>query len=244
MSAESRRTALRSALVCLAQASGAEWRPLWSIAKRESTGDPNAEHMLAADRNGAVKALKRNRDRLFNGNPYVDQIELWDRGRGAFGMMPANHLHRWDPLASPMVLHDPWISSVIAFRLAERFHKNGARTWAEVNEGWASGRPLNTSAAAQDRARRFRERLTRDGWGHLADARPETGSWGTGPQADQASRLAAIAARCTGEVIAPPDPIEPPVIPSPGGNMAAAIFGLAATGLAMWGISRWARSRR
>lgn len=239
MSAEARRKALKAALICIANASGSEWRPLWSIAKRESGADPNVEHLLQADRRGSLKALERNRDRLFSGNPHLDQIELWDRGRGPFGMMPANHLHRWDPKASPMVLHDPWIASVIALRLVERMRRSGASTWLEVNEGWASGQPLRKSAGATDRAARFRKRLEADGWGHLADASPVTGTWGVGPQDDQAARLASIAARCTGEVIAPPDPINPPEIQSPGVTTAIGItLGIAGSGLLMAGLWR------
>jgi hypothetical protein len=225
----------------VANASGAEWRPLWSIAKRESAADYLAEHKLKADREGSLRALKRNRDRLFAGNPFLDQIDLWDRGRGPFGMMPANHLHRWDAKASPMVLHDPWIASVIALRLVERHKRSGAQTWAQVNEGWASGKVSNTSAGAQDRAQRFRARLERDGWGHLADAEPRTGTWGVGPQPDQASRLAAIAARCTGEQVTEPvDPTVPPLTPSAGGTGTAVLAAVGAIGLvagAIW----WAR---
>ena len=109
-------------------------------------------------------------------------------------MMTPYYVSRWDANASPLILHHPWIASVIALRTVASIAKSGASTWTQVNEAWASGRWNRDSEGARDRAQRFRARLDRDGWGHLADARPivSDAGWGTRPQSDQLERVAEL----------------------------------------------------
>jgi len=187
-------------LSALKQVAGpAEWRPLWSIAKRESAGNYMVEHKLPADAAGATKVWNRLKDSTYKSNPYRDPA-LWSVGRGPWGMMTPYYVSRWDADASPLILHHPWIASVIALRTVGSIAKSGASTWTQVNEAWASGRWNRDSEGARDRAQRFRARLDRDGWGHLADARPvvSDAGWGTRPQSDQLERVAELVRAFTG----------------------------------------------
>lgn len=187
-------------LAALKQTAGpAEWRPLWSIAKRESAANYMVEHRLPADAAGATKVWQRLQNTTYKSNPYRDPA-LWGVGRGPWGMMTPYYVSRWDADASPLVLHHPWVASVVALRTVAGIVRSGAQNWTQVNEAWASGRWSRDSEGARDRAARFRARLDRDGWGHLADARPNVSDagWGTKPQDDQVGRVAELVRAFTG----------------------------------------------
>jgi hypothetical protein len=189
--AAKRPEVLLGALKTVAQ--GAEWRPLWSIAKRESAANYMVEHRLPADAQGATKVWERLKDTTYRDNPQRDPA-LWSVGRGPWGMMTPYYVSRWDALADPRILHHPFVASVVALRTVASIVASGARTWTQVNEAWASGKWDRDSEGARDRARRFRERLERDGYGHLADAAPIVlpAGWGRGEQPGQDARLAEL----------------------------------------------------
>lgn len=165
-------------------ARGGDGRFLHAIARRESGLDNEIEHRLPADAKGSLIAWQRNRERYAD-NPWYDQIELWDHGKGLFGMMTANHLHRWDPRAHPDVLFNPWVASVAAARLVRGCMRGGAQTWADVDQCWSTGRSGRT-ASWGPRRERMQARLKKLGYPPgLVDERPQPGDWGTGPQHDQ-----------------------------------------------------------
>jgi hypothetical protein len=251
LTSRERAAATKRALVCVAQAVGAEWRVLWALAVRESRGDYLAVHRLAGDVRGATKALQRNRDRLFSGNPYLDDESLWLVGRGPYGHTVPYHLHRWDPLASPMAMHSPWVAAVIALRAAASIVRSGAPTWAHVNQAWATGRWGIKTDVARERRERLRARLASMNLpAELADERPDLGSsggWGRGPTPDQVARLEAVARACTGTdpPNEPPDPSRPSILPTIEGmtNPAIPILLVTATA-AMATAAWWTMSRR
>jgi len=173
-------------------ARGGDGRVLHAIATRESGLNHEIRHELPADREGSVQSWKRNAER-YKDNPYYQDSALWDHGKGLFAMMPANHLFRWDSTAHPDVLFNPYVATVVASRLARSCMERGAETWADVNQCWATGSPERTSSWP-DRRDRLIARLEKLGYpGSLADAPPDPGNWGTGPQVDQVDALWALA---------------------------------------------------
>lgn len=182
-------------------AKGGDGRFLHAIAKRESGLNHAIRHVLPGDRSGARKAWARNANRYRN-NPYYDQVELWDHGKGLFGMLTAYHLHRWDPNAHPDSLFNPYVASVAAARLTRGCMLAGAQTWADVDQCWATGKPTRT-ASWDGRRERMMGRLQRLGYPpQLVDERPQPGDWGQGPQPDQLDVLWAIHGG--------PEPVEDP----------------------------------
>jgi len=181
--ADTRRGNAQIVLDVLA-AKGGDGRFLRAIAGRESGLNHAIRHLLAPDANGSIKAWRRNA-RLFAGNPWYDDLSLWDHGKGLFAMMPAYHLQRWDPLAHPDVLFNPYVASVAAARLTASAMRNGAEVWADVDQAWATGSPRRT-ASWGPRRERMQKRLRSLGYpADLTDVRPEPGEWGLGPQPDQ-----------------------------------------------------------
>lgn len=174
------------------EARGGDGRVLRAIAGRESGLNHAIEHRLPADAKGSIRAWRRNQ-RLFADNPHYEQMGLWDHGKGLFGMMPAYHLQRWDPTAHPDVLLNPWVASVVASRLVRSCMRSGARTWADVDQCWATGRPRRT-VSWEPRRQRMIRRLQRLGYPPgLVDVKPEPGDWGRGPQPGQMDALWALA---------------------------------------------------
>lgn len=165
-------------------AKGGDGRFLRAIAGRESGLNHVIRHLHPADRGGSVTAWRRNRRRFAN-NPHYYEEEAWDHGKGLFGMMPGYHLHRWDPNAHPDILFNPYVASVAAARLAAGCMRSGAKTWADVDQCWATGSPRRGSGW-EARRQRMRNRLRRIGYPEdLVDQRPQPGGWGRGPQDDQ-----------------------------------------------------------
>lgn len=178
-------------ILAVLDAKGGDGRFLHAIAVRESGLNHAVEHRLKADSSGSLKAWQRNA-RLFRNNPYYDDSTLWDHGKGLFGMMPANHLQRWDPTASPDVLLNPYVASATAARLVQRCMDVGASTWADVDQCWGTGSPRRRETW-DARRRRMRKRLARLGYPpDLVDAPPEPGDWGTKPQPGQEALLWSI----------------------------------------------------
>ena len=191
MDAEAKATNAAIILEVLA-AKGGDGRFLRAIAGRESGLNHAIQHRLPADANGSLKAWRRN-EALFAENPWYDQVELWDHGKGLFGMMPANHLQRWDPTAHPDALFNPWVASVAAARLVRSCMRGGAQTWADIDQCWATGKSRRTESWGP-RRERMMARLSKLGYPPgLVDAVPEPGDWGTGPQDDQVEVLWSIA---------------------------------------------------
>lgn len=179
----------RAIIAAVLKAKGGDGRFLQHIARRESDFNATVRHMHPADRQGSLNAWHRNRARLFSQNPYIEDITLWDHGKGMFSYMPAYHLQRWDPTAHPDVLFDPFVASVVAARLTNRGKKLGAKTWADIDQMWATGKPKRTKSWGP-RRERARTRLAALGLPpDLVDQAPNAGDWGTGPQPGQLAVL-------------------------------------------------------
>ena len=237
-------------------ARGGDGRFLRAIAGRESGLNSEIEHRLPADAKGALIAWKRNRKR-YAANPWYDEVELWDHGKGLFGMMTANHLHRWDPTAHPDVLFNPWVASVVAARLVRGCMRGGAQTWADVDQCWATGKPRRTESWGP-RRNRMRARLERLGYpADLVDEVPQPGGWGTGPQDDQLDVLWSLAGDEDGGFDEPADDFgddefeerdddfedeehERPAVAHAGGGRVWLGLGL----LGLGGLGAWAWTRR
>ncbi|MEM6296589.1 MAG: hypothetical protein AAGA54_35310 [Myxococcota bacterium] len=178
------RAANAQVILDVLAAKGGDGRFLRAIAGRESGLNHAIRHRMREDADGSLAAWRRN-VRLFAGNPWYDDVTLWNHGKGLFGMMPAYHLQRWDPLAHPDILLNPYVASVAAARLTASAMRNGATTWADVDQAWATGSPRRT-ASWDARRDRMRARLRRIGYPQsLVDERPTPGDWGLGPQLDQ-----------------------------------------------------------
>lgn len=234
---DERPAAMRRALELVSK--GAEYRPLLAIATRESGLNYMVEHRLPADASGARKVWERLKGTTYAENPFRGDASLWTVGRGPFGMMTPYYVARWSRTASPLLLHHPYVSSVVAWRTVASMVRSGARNWTEVNEGWASGRPRNASEGAKGRAERFRERLERAGVGFLADRAPPASPWGR--EGDQDGQGAAVLelSREGGGGEAPPDPTNPPLR----SRAAAGVILLGTIGAALALTSRRGSSR-
>lgn len=243
VAASERPKVLLGALKVTAQ--GAEWRPLWSIAKRESSANYMMEHKLQADAEGATEVWDRLKDSVYKDNPHRD-ASLWSVGRGPWGMMTPYYVSRWDHNADPRILHHPFVASVVALRTVASIVAGGAQTWTQVNEAWASGRWDRDSEGSRDRARRFRERLERDGWGHLADATPVVlpAGWGRGMQPGQEARLAELVRAFERGMDAMPPPPTPDPRSAPATLTTWLGLGLVVTGLGTWAYLSRSRPSR
>jgi hypothetical protein len=142
--------------------------------------------------------------------------------------MPANYLDKWDILASPTVLLDPIIATVVAARGLNRAIKLGAKTLIDARMVWAFGpRGLDipkTSAEYTKRLESEQKRLRSLGFlPTLALAPIESfrlDAFGTGPQIDQVAKSDQIQGH---------DP--PSVKPKKSGVLPLIL------GLALWGLS-------
>lgn len=247
---------------------------LHSFAVRESSLDHNSVHDVGL----AFEAYRRNW-RIFAdaGNPWALDpddpdldVERWDRGRGLYGMMVANYLQKWDPVADPLVLHHPVVATVAAGRAFNLASQRGAENLVDVRQFWGTGRAKPSTDYQRGRWewRRDTERKRFRALGYdpdLVDAPIYTwgmGAFGSGPFGDDYDRLWQIAesiglttdaakmppewtATYTPEpgVPHPEPPSEPEPSPEPETSSGAFVLGTVAI-LGGLGLAAWGLSRR
>lgn len=153
-----RRAQTLRALQLMSAYDGLDWRVMAALAMHESRLDWLAEHRSAADRHACEVALERDGARLYRGSPWLAERWQWLVGRGPLGMVPAWHVHLWDPEASPLVLHDAAIVSLVAYRrvlrLLDARRKAGHEhtTWQHVHRSWKYGSSEPPKVSAEELA--------------------------------------------------------------------------------------------
>lgn len=139
---------------------GGDHRGLHTIAKRESNLNHFVESTHPSDREGAIRAFARNRSKfLAEGNPWLDQPELWYLSLGLYQLMIPNHLARWDSVAHPDVLRHPVVATVAAGRLWNRAIKKGAKNLCDLRSFWARGNLTTKDPRYAERCASVRKRL-------------------------------------------------------------------------------------
>jgi hypothetical protein len=170
-------------------------RPLISIAVRESALRPRA----AGDFEVARESWEKKRPEYeAAGNPHVGETAMWEASRGLYGLMAPYNVWRWSWTASPAVLHDVEISTVIAARLLNRARKMGAKTVLDARMLWAYG-PDGLDISHDDprytsRLELERKRMQKLGYPESLATAPIAGlrldAFGTMEQPDQNAKLA------------------------------------------------------
>ncbi len=173
---------------------GGDHRGLHTIAKRESNLNHWVESTHPSDREGAIRAFARNRSKfLAEGNPWLDQPELWYLSLGLFQLMVPNHLARWDSVAHPDVLRHPVVATVAAGRLWNRAIQRGAKNLCDMRSLWARGNLTTKDPRYAERCASVRKRLKSLGYPEsLADRSLESfglQGFGTATTEDQYEKL-------------------------------------------------------
>ncbi len=178
-----------------------DWRGLHAIAARES----GLNHAVAArselDRKGARRAWdKRMRAALEEqGNPYLgpeyqhEDAGGWFNSHGLYQLMAPYHVPKWSWQASPFILNNPVIATVIAARLWNRGIKAGARNLCELRSYWKYGR-MGVDPEPEKRCQSVQRNLQKLGYSPTLAFKPLSefglGGFGTHPQPDDEERLA------------------------------------------------------
>jgi hypothetical protein len=173
--------------------------PLISFAMRESGLTPTA---VGDVENGeAAKSWKRNKAKFVKAaNPWAHQDSLWEASLGLYQHMPSNWINFWDLRADPRVFFDPIVSTIVAARMWNRAVSLGAKNVIDVRMYWAFGPqglkrpkdgPQYQSRIASERSRWKKLGLSGDP-ATVSAASFRLGAFGTGPQADQNARVAAL----------------------------------------------------
>lgn len=109
---------------------------------------------------------------------YGDPVPWISGGLGVLGMVPANHVWRWDPTANPEVLCDPVIAVIVFARLTTwAIREYQAATWLDVHSVYAGRVKGGRTYASETRDEQFCARTRRWGLACRDEASSRTG-WG------------------------------------------------------------------
>lgn len=176
---------------------GGDAAGLHAFAVRESGLNHYVPSRHPADRNGAIKAFARNRQKFADaGNPWVSDPELWYKSLGLFQHMIPNHLQRWDAAAHPNVLRHPVVATVVAARLWNRAVQLGAKNLCDLRSLWARGH-LGGDPSYAKRCASTRNRLKTLGYPDDTADRSLEGfglqGFGRAPTGDQLAKFQRVA---------------------------------------------------
>lgn len=120
------------------------WRVEWSKEARKA-GDVNL-----------IEYTPRSDDAFATSASYIAADEWVNGSLGSLGMVPSNHVWRWDPDALPEVLCDPVIATIVLGRFVTHAMVHyGARSWLDVHSVYAGRIRGGKPYAKEDKDTKF-----------------------------------------------------------------------------------------